>query len=320
MPSFPERNANAITGSQFIQKIMNFKSGSPERNRLIFEEINSGNFPSFLRKFVPIKVEENNISIIYYVSSDYMSIGSDQDFIRISMDGPLSQKVADRFNCILPTKKMVDQIYNQAKTKAKPAPMSGGAKVGDKFYSGKEFINLKMQHADSLEEHNRMVQRQLNRINHSNGNLVAGIKKDVVIGNLLNNKKDKVNIYGWHTENGKAIQPESTIHESTYYDYSHGTRLVDINCQLIENGKTSNKDIRSLLKDKKYSSLIAYETLTNTSYNKEEKKDVKNEEKNISRQQNNSEINKIIDEYLSKVAKIHKLCNLYYKSSCLDKG
>jgi len=265
MPNFPSRKSDAISGSQFIQLISNFKSGSPKRNDLIIEQIKQGNFPSFLRKFVPIKVQENDISITYFVSPDYMSIGSDQDYVRISCDGPTSQRIANLFNCILPTKKMVDQIHSQAKTKAQPAPMSGGATVSGKKYTGKDFIQLKMQHADSLEEHNRMIERQLARLNHKPGDLVSGIKKDVVIGNKLSNKPDRVNIYGWHM-NDKPIQPESTFHEAAYYDYSHSVRLVDKSCSVNIKGSIQNMNIEEVLKNPQLHSLVSYEKLISTSY------------------------------------------------------
>lgn len=271
-PNFPSRKPDAITGSQFIKVIEGFKSGSPKRNELIINELKNGNIPSFNRKFIPITINENNNRLVYFVSPDYVCIGSDSDYIRISCDGPTSQTIANMFDCILPTKKMVDEIYSQAKIKATPAPMSGGATVSGKKYTGKEFINQKMQHADSLEEHNRMIERQLSRLKHNPGDLVAGIKKDVVIGNKLNSKPDRVNIYGWHLK-GNPIQPESTFHEASYYDYSHAVRLIYNQCEL--NGKIVN--IKDILKDQSLFSLISHEKLVSTSYNlkpKEESKEI----------------------------------------------
>lgn len=267
-PNFPSRKPDAISGSQFIKVIEGFKSGSPKRNELIINELKNGNMPSFNRKFIPITINEGNINLTYYVSPDYVCIGSDSDYIRISCDGPTSQRIADLFGCILPTKKMVDQIYKQAKTKATPAPMSGGATVSGKKYTGKEFINQKMQHADSLEEHNRMIERQLSRVKHNPGDLVAGIKKDVVIGNKLSNKPDRVNIYGWHLK-GNPIQPESTFHEASYYDYSHAVRLIYNQCEL--NGKITS--LSNILKDNSLFKLVSYEKLFSTSYNTKPKED-----------------------------------------------
>ena len=58
------------------------------------------------------------------------------------------------------------------------------------------------------------------------GDLIAGIKKDVVVTNRLAERPDRVSIYGWHTLAGKAIQPLSIVHRDTYVDYSHGVRLM----------------------------------------------------------------------------------------------
>lgn len=270
MPNIPSRQSNAITGSQFIQKIMPFKTDDPGRNKIILEEFKNGNVPSFLRKFVPITIKNNNMEITYNVSPDYMCIGSDQDYVRVSMNGDTSQKVADMFNCILPTKKMVDDIHKNAKIKLSPAAMSGGATVSGKHYSGKEFINQKMQHADSLEEHNRMVERQLAKNkDYKPGDLVAGNKKDIIISDLLAKNPDRVNIYGWHYENGKKIQNSSTIHERAYQDYSHGIRLIDRLCTIkVGDSPPKQMDLSDVLRDKELAGLVSDQgVLKVTSYN-----------------------------------------------------
>jgi hypothetical protein len=56
--------------------------------------------------------------------------------------------------------------------------------------------------------------------------LVSGIKKDVVITNLLSKRPNRVAIYGWHKLDGTPIQPLSTVHHDSYVDYSHGVRLI----------------------------------------------------------------------------------------------
>ncbi len=270
MSNIPARKSDAITGSQFIQKIMSFKTDDPGRNKIILEEFKNGNVPSFLRKFIPITVKNNDTEITYYVSPDYMSIGSDSDYVRVSMNGDTSQKVADMYGCVLPTKKMVDDIHKNAKIKLPPAAMSGGATVSGKHYTGKEFINQKMQHADSLEEHNKMIQRQLAKNkDYKPGDLVAGNKKDIIIGDLLAQNPDKVNIYGWHYENGKAIQPNSTIHERGYQDYSHSIRLIDRLCTVkVGDSPAKQMDIGEVMRSKELSGLVSHQgPLKVTSYN-----------------------------------------------------
>jgi hypothetical protein len=58
--------------------------------------------------------------------------------------------------------------------------------------------------------------------------LISGIKKDVVLSNkvLEHQKSNRVAIYGWHTLDGKPIQPVYAGHVNWYVDYSHGIRLI----------------------------------------------------------------------------------------------
>ncbi|MDX1973809.1 MAG: hypothetical protein SFY68_14855, partial [Candidatus Sumerlaeia bacterium] len=60
------------------------------------------------------------------------------------------------------------------------------------------------------------------------GQIISGIKKDVVVTKELVNRPapPRVAIYGWHQLNNQPIQPLSLVHENTYEDYSHGIRLV----------------------------------------------------------------------------------------------
>ena len=58
--------------------------------------------------------------------------------------------------------------------------------------------------------------------------LIGGIKKDVVLSNKVQEhaKANRVAIYGWHTLDGKPIQPVYAGHVNWYVDYSHGIRLI----------------------------------------------------------------------------------------------
>ena len=59
------------------------------------------------------------------------------------------------------------------------------------------------------------------------GALVGGIKKDVVVTNLLQQRTHRVAIYGWHQLNGVPIQPVFSGHINSYVDYSHGIRWIN---------------------------------------------------------------------------------------------
>jgi hypothetical protein len=58
------------------------------------------------------------------------------------------------------------------------------------------------------------------------GLLLTGGKKDVVLSAKLAERPNRVAIYGWRQLSGEPIQPLTTVHVSSYVDYSHGIRLV----------------------------------------------------------------------------------------------
>jgi hypothetical protein len=206
----PERKNNAITGNEFYHQV--FAADRLQREALAKNEILEGNIPSFLKKFVKIKTSitaENGkvIHAYYFVLPDYLSIGSDDDFARIPLTPMTAQLIADRLHCFLPTRKMVNDIYQQAKVKLEPVPM----------YAFRDS-------AVTMYQHNLIIegQRKLRK------GLIAGIKKDVVITGMLtrSSKPNRVAIYGWHKPDGNPIQPLYTGHVNWYVDYSHGIRLV----------------------------------------------------------------------------------------------
>jgi hypothetical protein len=87
------------------------------------------------------------------------------------------------------------------------------------------------------------------------GSLVAGVKKDVVVSNRLDEKPNRVAIYGWHTPDGKPIQPLSIVHRDSYVDYSHGVRLM--RRAVLVDGK--RRDARHVLHDADVCDLLSDE-------------------------------------------------------------
>lgn len=210
--ALPPRPANAPTGSQFLEQTKGMSRA--ERELAILEAISSGNVPDFLRQFKTIDVSMTDSGGIVHrgqlkVLPDYLAIGSDQDFVRIPMNPLTAQRVADRLGSSLPTRKLVDEIYQQAEFRVAPRPLPAGAQ---------------MMSNDYTLRHQREVDRQT--IGIPLGRLIAGNKKDVVISNRVEQHSGRVAIYGWHQPDGKPIQGLSTVHENTYADYSHGIRLI----------------------------------------------------------------------------------------------
>jgi hypothetical protein len=218
--NIPVRPTNAPGGQAFIQQISSLDRDTRETQ--IFLQIMAGNVPDFLRQLVPVTVNAiiggTNHTVTFYVTPDYLAVGSDEDYFLTPMTPLLGQKLADSLNCTLPTKKMVDAIYQAATVKLPPQPIAPSAAMIT--------VPVFAQHNDSV-----WSLRQPLLDTHPLGELVGGTKKDVIISNkIYYNLKATVPhpvvIYGWHYLSGTPIQPVYNGHEQTYADYSHGIRLI----------------------------------------------------------------------------------------------
>ncbi len=208
--TLPERKAGAVSGDAFYKSV--FTVTEEEREISAKNEILNGNIPPFLKKMVKIKTSITTddgkvIHAFYFVTPDYLSIGSDDDFARIPLTPLTAQQIADSLHCFLPTRKIVNDIYKAAKVKLEPVPM----------YAFRDS-------AVTMYQHNLIIegQRKLRK------GLIAGIKKDIIITGMLSRsaKPNRVAIYGWQKSDGVPIQPLYTGHVNWYVDYSHGTRLI----------------------------------------------------------------------------------------------
>src|SRR5574338_890414 len=208
----PTRDPGAVSGSQFIQNNINLGGAVREQN--IFNEFMHGNVPDFLRDFTEVKYSDGNNIITYLVMTDYLSIGSNEDYVRMPMSPLTAQKLANKFDCTLPTRKMVKDIWNQSENKLIPLPW------GPPY-------NADMERTHRIGTHSQRIDAQLSGRNKFA--LTSGHKKDVVLTNRLypNNPARRVAIYGWIQLSGIAIQDlNPTSHGDTYADYSHGIRLI----------------------------------------------------------------------------------------------
>ncbi|RPD93289.1 hypothetical protein EGM88_13260 [Aureibaculum marinum] len=205
-------NVNLHSVESFLKNL----SQLPIRQRedSLIKYMSKGWMPAYNFQFKEVSYTYKNAKgkkykISFWVSPDYLSIGTNQNFVRMPLTPQTAQKLADQFHSVLPTTKMVNKIYEKATIKLSPIPLT--------------------ENRDSLStfvKHHFLIQQQL-KYNIPNG-IVAGIKKDVVQSNavLSNPKPNRVAIYGWHKLDGKPIQPLYTGHVDWYVDYSHGIRLV----------------------------------------------------------------------------------------------
>lgn len=223
--NIPPRSENAESGSAFMSRISLLPLN--EREEEIYKALASGDLPDFLRNMITLTGEFSdsagvNHKVTFEVMPDYLAVGSDTDFFRIPMNPYTAQRLAADFGMSLITSKISDYIYSKADIKLKPfnyIPVGNANELVSKF-----------------EEHNKQIETQLKDAGGSHGQLVAGIKKDVILSCRLAAQPNKVIIYGWHKPDGIPIQPVYSGHVWWYVDYSHGIRFI--NNQVLIDGKT----------------------------------------------------------------------------------
>jgi len=212
--SIPARSAEAPTGSQFAASVEHLDR--PQREQAILTQLLGGNLPGFLRKLASVKLSYQpptgpSVAATIFVMPEYLAIGSDSDFLRIPMNLYTASEIARQFRFLIPTRKMVDAVYDQAPCRFTPQPMPAGPEMTSTQY---------------YRTHNALIDKQSQTHRHPFGALAAGHKKDVVLTRLLNSNPGRIAIYGWHRAKGDPIQPLSLVHGAGYADYSHGIRLV----------------------------------------------------------------------------------------------
>lgn len=230
----PNRTQGVMTGTAFCGVILNLAMNE-SRELTIEQQLQLGNVPAFLRNMATIEYSENGQDVKFWAALDYLSVGTDEDYVRVPLFPKTAQRVADAFGAVLPTPKMVDRIWQQADVRLEPHPMPPTGEMT----TTKWFL-----------QHNEIINRELEKKSVL-GELVAGHKKDVVVCRSMNSTH--VSIYGWHHLLGKPIQGcNSTSHSANYADYSHGIRLIKNTCEI--NGQ--EMWVEDVLKDERFAPLL----------------------------------------------------------------
>jgi N-acetylmuramoyl-L-alanine amidase len=266
------RPAQALPGSEAIrlpaiwgEREPTGRGGWAQRDEALLEQIVGGNLPEFLRRFVPVTVNsaDGRHSITYHVMPDYVAVGSDADHVSVPLGGPMAERLADALGCILPTAKMVWDIHQQAVH----VPLEPRNYAGAKDQATK----LKQASTWAYEEYSRAIQRSIERAlaaaGKARGALVAGHRKDVVIGTDLPAQRDKLLFFGgWLRNRRKDGSWQAVLqgrdggfgqtgpHFAFYADYSHGVRLVSR--AVTVDGQA--RDIGTVLKDKELCGMLLH--------------------------------------------------------------
>ena len=242
--SLPPRSSTAPIGDQLAVSLNALNLA--DREQKILHEILAGNVPESWRRFVPVRIfrsiDGKPQELIMFVSPDYVSVGSDANSLRIPLSPGVAQSLADQLNCLLPTRQLVNSIYETATLQLAPQPMEP---------------TDEMTHVSYFAKHHKAIEQQLAEKypRRCLGQLIAGHKKDVVLTPQIANAPGRVAIYGWHKAIDQPIQPLYTGHRNSWVDYSHGIRLIARKAYL--NGSAC--DLGDLLADERLHVLVSDE-------------------------------------------------------------
>lgn len=244
---FPARPQGALGGREFLQQLARLPAR--RREAAILSELSRGNVPDHLRSLQPVRLTMRDafgrhVSGTIWVSSDYIAIGSNDDFVRVPMSLEGASRLAMRLGMGLPTAKVVDEIYRNAQIKLAPDTMAPREEMASIAYA--------IRHDDLIK---RRLAAILPAGLERGESLIAGHKKDLVMTRRLEHKSDRLAIFGWHRRIGLPIQPLNISHGRRYVDYSHGVRLVS--ASVYVDGRFTPLD--EVLGSRVYAPLVSHE-------------------------------------------------------------
>ena len=274
-PVFPARQPGALSGSAFMKSIWDEthpgEAAWTKREKAILAQLQAGNMPGWLRRWVTIEVKNASNQVAVRVLPDYLCVGDDTDFRHVPLDQHSAQRIADAFGACLPTSKICHAIYC-----ATPRPQRIG-KIDRDYYlppSLRKVSKNKWAQTSTAayDEHSVAIQAAMRARNITPGQIVAGHKKDVVIANLLHSQPNMIAFHGFYDREGYPVQPcikagimdkgcnreAFTIahpEAARFADYSQGVRLVHPVMEI--DGKA--KLVKEVLTDHALSKLISME-------------------------------------------------------------
>lgn len=234
-PPLPARPSGALGGAAALRPYASDRT-PPQRREwnaredAMVAEIIRGNFPDQLRQWVDVPVQfttrDGTVQRgVFRTMPNLLAIGSDQDHVIVPLDAISAQRVADAFECLLPTAKMVHDTYRAAGIKHVAIARDYWKTAPQKQSSTNAYI-----------EHDRAIKTGTQRGTPPPGavaSLHEGHKKLVVIAPGLQRPdlRRRLAFYGFYRANGTPIQAGAVgraayAHEPGYADYSHGVRLV----------------------------------------------------------------------------------------------
>lgn len=212
---FPERTSDKTTETLRTEIL---KLSGQARERWVVEQVKLGLVPNWMKLTTTVIVQRERL-ISIEVAPDYLTLGDNEDWFIVPVTMVTAQVIADMIGAVLPTKKMVNIIYEQAQMKLEA--LEWGPPYDATMSSSKRFLG---QAAKDYERSYPLRRTQDGPLSL----LAAGHRKDYVVCPQLDARHTA--IYGWFRSNHVPIQGPSiqySCHSADYVDYSQAPRFVD---------------------------------------------------------------------------------------------
>jgi hypothetical protein len=236
----PERAGDAPGGDEISREIRTLELRAREER--IYAEISQGNVPTWLRQLRPVEVrgevDGHRHRITFWVTPDYLAVGSESDYLLIPLSAQTAQRIADLVGGSLPTPRMVDAIWASADLRLDPIRLMPDDSMKTVRY---------------FERHDNLLKGQRHLHDVPLGALIAGDKLDVVITSALSEHPGAIALYGWHSSSGEVIQPLFIGATDSLVTFSHGVRLVDRS--VVVDG--ARRDLWDVLRDPELAQILS---------------------------------------------------------------
>jgi len=207
--------SNAFTNDE-VQSRLDDAATPADVDTVVSAMLDAGGAPSYIAddSWWPLTLSGNGHTLEILVAPDVAALGESFRLARLTPYG--AQAYVDRFDAILPSKKLLHAIQNASSPKipfidVKAAPYNVPlADIGT---------------PKATDDANDAIAQKYESLGLTPGSaLTIGYKKAIVVGPNLDGTK--VAIAGGMWPDGSEVQPYGTPHPSSYSDYSHGIVLV----------------------------------------------------------------------------------------------
>ena len=195
-----------LPASDFAAAVATMTAAQYER--AVLDAALAGNVPSGIvapSQFVPVTTASGGRTGTFWCATMPLCVGTDAAPFHAPVSAPTAQRIADHYGTSLPTRKMVDAIHASAQVRVPFRAYSADRQSPRTFATSSAAIEA----------------RRAGRTG-----LVSDLAKDYVLSNMRRNTPEKCAIYGGWDASGARVQPLSTVHARTYYDYSQQPRFV----------------------------------------------------------------------------------------------